>query len=356
MTELQPVDRLEIQVLVDNVTDTLSSTPPFVTRELALLLRQGMRITSGGAMCCANHGLSLVITAHGPDGPRTLLFDGGPVDYAVERNGMRLGINFGAIGAAMLSHGHWDHAGGLPRAVSMIVQANGGRAVPLFLHPGMFRPRGQRQPDGGVLPGEAIPTPEQWALLGAEPVVTDAAQTCLDGTFFVSGEIPRVTGYEQGLVGQVCRPSDGADWVPDPLLMDERFLAVHVRGKGLVVFSACSHAGIVNVLHHARASIPGREAARGDGRLPSVRPDRGDHPGDGARSRQLRARPDHSGALHRLARAERAGAGLWRGGGAAVRGGEAVHAMRADKGRPITHSMEETRRTVHKLCKCDHSS
>jgi 7,8-dihydropterin-6-yl-methyl-4-(beta-D-ribofuranosyl)aminobenzene 5'-phosphate synthase len=39
--------------------------------------------------------------------------------------------------------------------------------------------------------------------------------------------------------------------------MDERFLAVHVRDKGLVVFSACSHAGIVNVLHHARASFPG---------------------------------------------------------------------------------------------------
>jgi 7,8-dihydropterin-6-yl-methyl-4-(beta-D-ribofuranosyl)aminobenzene 5'-phosphate synthase len=256
VTDLQPVDRLEIQVLVDNVTDTLSSTPRFVTREAVLLQRQGMRIMAGAAMCCANHGLALVITAHGPDGPRTLLFDGGPEVYAVERNGVRLGIDFGTIGAAMLSHGHWDHAGGLPRAVSMIVQANGGRFVPLFLHPGMFRPRGTRQPDGGVLPMAPILTPEEWTLLGAEPVVTDTPQTCLDGRFFISGEIPRITSYEHGLVGQVCRPADGADWVPDPLLMDERFLAVHVRGKGLVVFSACSHAGIVNVLHHARATFP----------------------------------------------------------------------------------------------------
>ncbi len=256
MTSLQPVDRLDIQVLVDNVTDTLSSTPSFVTREWPLLQRQGMRIMAGGSLCCANHGLALVITAHGPDGACSLLFDGGPVDYAVERNGVRLGIDFGAIGAAMLSHGHWDHAGGLPRAIGMIVQANGGRAVPLFLHPGMFRPRGARQPDGGVLPMAPIPMPEEWALLGAEPVVTDAAQTCLDGRFFVSGEIPRITSYEHGLVGQVCRPTADADWVPDPLLMDERFLAVHVRDKGLVVFSACSHAGIVNVLHHARATFP----------------------------------------------------------------------------------------------------
>jgi 7,8-dihydropterin-6-yl-methyl-4-(beta-D-ribofuranosyl)aminobenzene 5'-phosphate synthase len=257
MPNLQPVDRLDIQVLVDNVTDSLSSTPPFVTREWVTLQRQGMRITAGGSLCCANHGLSLVITAYGPTGVRTMLFDGGPVDYAVERNGVRLGVDFGAIGAVMLSHGHWDHAGGLPRALGMILQHNGGCAVPLYLHPGMFRPRGARQSDGGVLPTQEIPRPADWAKLGAEPVVTDQPLTCLDDTFFLSGEIPRRTAYEKGLVGQVCRLTEDADWTPDPLVMDERFLVVHVRGKGLVVFSACSHAGIVNVLHHAREVFPG---------------------------------------------------------------------------------------------------
>jgi 7,8-dihydropterin-6-yl-methyl-4-(beta-D-ribofuranosyl)aminobenzene 5'-phosphate synthase len=39
--------------------------------------------------------------------------------------------------------------------------------------------------------------------------------------------------------------------------MDERYLAVHVLGKGLLIFSACSHAGIVNVLLHAREAFPG---------------------------------------------------------------------------------------------------
>jgi 7,8-dihydropterin-6-yl-methyl-4-(beta-D-ribofuranosyl)aminobenzene 5'-phosphate synthase len=257
MTTLQPVDRLEIQVLVDNITDSLSTTPAFVTREFALLQRQGMRILAGGSLCCANHGLSLVITAHGPTGAHSLLFDGGPVDYAVERNGVRLGIDFGAIGAAMLSHGHWDHAGGIPRALGMIVQGNGGRPVPLFLHPGMFRPRGQRQSDGGVLPMDPIPLPAAWAGFGAEPVVIAEPRTCLDDTFYISGEIPRLTAYETGLANQVCRTADGSGWEPDTLLMDERFLAVQVRGKGLVVFSACSHAGIVNVLHHARACFPG---------------------------------------------------------------------------------------------------
>lgn len=254
--QLTPADRLDIQVLVDNVTDSLSSTPPWVTREWVQLQRRGMRRTTGGALCCANHGLSLAITAHGPNGPRTLLFDGGPVDYAVERNGNRLGIDFGGIEAAVLSHGHWDHAGGIPRALGMILAANGARSVPLYLHPGMFHERGGQQPDGGVLPMDRVPTPKEWRDFGAEPIVTDQPATCLDDMFYISGEIPRVTSYEKGLVGQVRRVADDAPWEPDPLLMDERFLAVHVRGKGLVVFSACSHAGIVNVLHHAKASFP----------------------------------------------------------------------------------------------------
>ena len=100
---LQPADRLEIQVLVDNVTDTLSSAPSFVTREWGRLQQSGMRFVTGASLCCANHGLSLVITAHGRDSSRTMLFDGGPVDYAVERNGTRLGIDFGAVEADLLS-------------------------------------------------------------------------------------------------------------------------------------------------------------------------------------------------------------------------------------------------------------
>jgi 7,8-dihydropterin-6-yl-methyl-4-(beta-D-ribofuranosyl)aminobenzene 5'-phosphate synthase len=252
---LQQVDRLDIQVLVDNVTDSLSSTPSFVAREWQQLQRQGMRLMAGAALCCANHGLSLVITAHGCSGARTLLFDGGPVDYAVERNGVRLGIDFGAIDAVMLSHGHWDHAGGLPRALGLITQRNGGRAVPLYLHPGMFDILGQRQPDGGVLPMEPVPPPAEWAKLGAEPVVAAEAQSVGGGLFHISGEIPRVTGYEKGLPSQVRLRDDGT-WEPDTLMMNERFLAVHLRGKGLVVFSACSHAGIVNVLLHARSLFP----------------------------------------------------------------------------------------------------
>jgi 7,8-dihydropterin-6-yl-methyl-4-(beta-D-ribofuranosyl)aminobenzene 5'-phosphate synthase len=255
--DLQRVERIEIRVLVDNVTDSLSSAPPFVTREWTALGGQGMRIISGDALCCANHGFSVAITAYGPVGHHTLLFDGGPVDYAVERNGVRLGVDFGAIEAIVLSHGHWDHAGGIPRALGMTVQGNGGVAVPLYLHPRMFNLRGIRTPKGEVQVMQRVLRPDEWSLLGAEPIVTQEARLCLDRMFYVSGEIPRITSYEKGFPGHVCQREVGGSWEPDEALTDERFVAVHIHGKGLVVFSSCSHAGIINVLHHARSLFPG---------------------------------------------------------------------------------------------------
>ncbi|NCY24036.1 MAG: MBL fold metallo-hydrolase [Alphaproteobacteria bacterium] len=247
-------ERLEILVIVDNVLDMLSSTPRFVQRETQVLRRFGMTRTAGECLCCASHGLSLLITAHGPGGPRSMLFDGGPVDMSMARNAPRLGVNFAAIDAMMLSHGHWDHAGGLPQALSMLPE---GKRVPLYLHPGMFAERGMRQSDGGVLPMDPVPSPAGWAAMGADPVVSAEPLSVLDGLFQISGEIPRVTGYERGLPGQVARADDTAPWVADELLMDERFLAVRLKGKGLVIFSACSHAGVVNVLHEARRLFPG---------------------------------------------------------------------------------------------------
>ena len=83
-------------------------------------------------------------------------------------------------------------------------------------------------------------------------VLDPDAQLLLDDMFYLSGEIPRVTTYEKGLPGHFKRDAAGTGWEPDPWLLDERFLAVNVRDKGILVFSACSHAGIVNVLRHAR--------------------------------------------------------------------------------------------------------
>lgn len=254
---LLPVDSLEILVLVDNATDMLSSTPQHVEGEAAGLMRRGLRMLASKCLCCAAHGLSCLVTARRGTSSHTVLFDTGPEDYSFERNVTRLGADLGMVGSIMLSHGHWDHAGAMLLALGMIRGRNGGRKVPYYAHPGMFRSRAVKLPDGSLRRMEDIPSVEDLMAFGAEVVLTTEPQVVHDGMFFVSGEIPRVTPYERGFPGQVCLMEDGQSWEADELLMDERFLAVNVAGKGLVVFSACSHAGVVNVLTHARASFPG---------------------------------------------------------------------------------------------------
>lgn len=62
------------------------------------------------------------------------------------------------------------------------------------------------------------------------------------------------------------RMDAGGEWHDDPLIMDERYVAVRVKGRGPVVLSACSHAGIINVMHDA-AAVTGSKGALG-GHLP----------------------------------------------------------------------------------------
>jgi 7,8-dihydropterin-6-yl-methyl-4-(beta-D-ribofuranosyl)aminobenzene 5'-phosphate synthase len=253
---LRPVDRLVIQVLVDNVTDSLSTNPEHIHSELHCQVARGLSSISGKAMCCAHHGLSLVIRAEVEGTNRTLLFDAGPEAEAVHRNADRLAIDVGAIDAMMLSHGHWDHAGGMLEATRLIRQARPGGSLPCYLHPEMFHQRGVQLPNGHVIPFEDVPNPDELRTAGAEPILTRDATLALDERYYISGEIPRTCSYETGLPGHVARSSDSDPWKPDPLIVDERFLAVHVQGKGLVVFTACSHAGLINTLSAARESFP----------------------------------------------------------------------------------------------------
>jgi len=256
MSTLAAVDRVEIQILVDNATDGLSSTPANVETEFAFATRRGLRASSGRCLCCAVHGLSCLITVQRGDLQHAVLFDSGPEDYAFERNTSRLGADLGKVESIVLSHGHWDHSGAMFLALGAIRARNGGRAVPYYAHPGMFRSRGMQLPGGGVRLMDDVPGIEDLTAQGAQVICTTEPQSFLDDMVYVSGEIPRVTAFERGLPGQVRRTADGKGWEPDELLMDERWLAVQVKGKGLIVLSACSHAGIVNVLSHARASFP----------------------------------------------------------------------------------------------------
>jgi 7,8-dihydropterin-6-yl-methyl-4-(beta-D-ribofuranosyl)aminobenzene 5'-phosphate synthase len=82
-------------------------------------------------------------------------------------------------------------------------------------------------------------------------VIEDTGQTLLlDSTVLVSGQVERLTTFENGF--PIHYAQSGSGWEPDPMIWDDQNLIVNVQHKGLVVVSGCSHAGAVNVLRNAQ--------------------------------------------------------------------------------------------------------
>lgn len=261
-SQLRPVDQVEVLVVVDNVCDILSTTPDRTKTELSVLRDAGWDGNiAGRSLCSAQWGLSLLITTIIGDERHSVLFDTGPEDYPFKRNAERLGLPLEEIEAIVLSHGHWDHVGALGTVAREIIRC---RRDPLEVHSNehQFSKRGRRHSDGNVTTHEEIISPRELENLGALLILDDDERLVASQTFYLSAEIPRHTDYENGLPGHVRRLSDGS-WVPDEELIDERYLAVKLSGeRGVLVFTACGHAGIINTLLDAQSRF-GEKSLRG---------------------------------------------------------------------------------------------
>lgn len=249
------LDRLEVSVITDNVSDTYVSKTSFAVSEFANVVAGGATIISGETLLVANLGYGLRLKSRLGSDEHTMLFDVGTEGAAFLRNCRNLALDLREVEHIAITHGHWDHMGALPAAIEAIVAAGG--AVTVHVNPGMFNERGVLLKSGMVMPVADVPTPEEMTARGAS-VVNDGAERLLLGKhFYYSGEIPRVSAFETGRVDHLCRGHNSEEWRPDPFLMDERMLVARVRDLGLIVFSACSHAGIVNVCTDVGKLFPG---------------------------------------------------------------------------------------------------
>jgi 7,8-dihydropterin-6-yl-methyl-4-(beta-D-ribofuranosyl)aminobenzene 5'-phosphate synthase len=192
----------------------------------------------------AEHGFSMLIRVFNGEKSSCVLFDTGGSPEGIVENAERMGISLSEVECIVLSHGHYDHFGGLVSAVKAVNKVN----LPIIVHENMFETRGTTDSKGTVRKYPEFPAEAQ--LSPALIVRTKQPSLTANDMICVTGEIPRKTNFETGYTSHRIF-ADGS-WQPDPWIRDERAIAINIKGKGLVIVSGCAHAGIINTIAYAQ--------------------------------------------------------------------------------------------------------
>jgi 7,8-dihydropterin-6-yl-methyl-4-(beta-D-ribofuranosyl)aminobenzene 5'-phosphate synthase len=259
---LEPVDEIVITTLVDNVFDGLLEGDERTTRApLGAGLAEAPQFETGltAVGLLAEHGFSALVSVRRGATTTTLLFDTGISPDAMVTNAGRLGADLSGIQAVILSHGHFDHTGGL----AGLARTRGTRSLPMVLHPNVWTRRRLAVP--GRDPME-LPTLSKRALESEGFAVIERREPSLlaDGCVLITGEVDRTTEFERGMP-PAHQEWTGSAWQHDPRVIDDQALVVHVQGRGLVVLTGCGHAGAINIVRHAQrlTAVPALHALVG---------------------------------------------------------------------------------------------
>ena len=236
---LVSVDKIEIITLEDNYIDITAGGN-------SEIIKRG-RPASGSALSgsiLAEHGFSAVVRISGR-ATHTLMIDFGLSEDVADRNATTLGLDLKQVEAAVLSHGHRDHFGGIERVGKSI----GKKDLPLVVHPSVFKPNRFIRMAPGLKMPMASADPERIQQAGFK-VIPSANPLCLleDQVLFL-GEIPRKTRFEKGMPNAFSE-KEGEE-IPD-ILEDDTAVVMNLKEKGLVIISGCAHSGIINTIEYAR--------------------------------------------------------------------------------------------------------
>lgn len=235
---IRQLDKLRITVIVDNRLCTVQNDSPIVER-LA---------SKPNTVIYTEHGLSYVIETIADEEIHSFLFDFGLGPKTVLGNLASLNINLGTIQAFGLSHGHFDHWGGLVETLKAY-QATGGRKdIRVYIGEEAFAPRFSGSPWDMPHYLGRLDISQLRPLCKVTIKEIKRPTEVIPGGYF-TGPIDRTTEYEKTRPTLLILRNEKLE-IDD--FKGEQAMVSAVKNKGLIVLSGCAHAGIVNTVRHAQ--------------------------------------------------------------------------------------------------------
>lgn len=188
----------------------------------------------------AQHGLSIFLELDYGKETMKMLLDTGAGSEVLLHNADALHIDLSHLDLICLSHGHYDHTGGL-----MGILERSGRKICVLAHPEIFAPTLKMQP---FLKFIGTPFSEEEAEAAGAIMLQCRGPVAIAPDVMTTGEVARQEAFEKAegfwtvRDGRYCQDN----------IQDDIALAINMEGKGLAVISGCAHAGIVNTIKHAQ--------------------------------------------------------------------------------------------------------
>ncbi|HZD91313.1 MAG TPA: MBL fold metallo-hydrolase [Pseudolabrys sp.] len=255
------VDRVAVRIVTDNIAMNFI---PSETRD-GLAIERGARYTFPDRPprynLAAEFGLAMHAQSFAGGEERNVLIDFGYTPEVLNNNMAVLGTDPASFDAMVLSHGHYDHFGGM---VGFLEKH--GRAlkknIPFYCGgEDAFCLRRNAGGNFGALDRKAIMDSGLTLMMASEPaVIADHAFTT-GRIGQVSFEVPlKPTTEIVGIFdGFGCHPDkmpaakNTGDYIADDF--DHEIATVYnVKGRGLVVLTSCSHRGVINTVRAAMSA------------------------------------------------------------------------------------------------------